>query len=369
MTVFLYSATGADGRSAPGRIDAASLDAARFRLEEDGLREIVFHTDELNAQLRKAHGMQSSPSTPEQELRARQSSSGGLAFIGRVYAGNWIVWAPITALAAYFAWKGAPFSSRALGSFVLAPIGLLFPLWAAVPARSYNHLLEASAWARWGEVRRRCAGLRRWGHLFQGKVPALEVDVREAMAMAALGDLSGALASLKKYETALQPASVFPGRLASVHGAGKDWAGMARCQEQAWELSDHGTPQAIDYATTLIWRLRDADGAQRVLDSVAGKQRAAMAQAFTSYAEGLIAIERAQPELAQEKLQSALAIVRTHQSPLTELMADFIQAHLAIAVARGGDKAQARQLLRASLPRLTAHKDLELAKRCAAAVA
>jgi hypothetical protein len=368
MTAFLYSATDAGGQRITGEIDAASLEAARFRLDERGLRDVVFHTDEMNAQIDRA--LELKPvGTPEQRLRARRTDSGGLGFLLQVYAGNWVVWLPLSLWVVWDLSKGPPYSWGAMLRFVLLVPGLLFPLWAALPARAYNALLDASAWARWEEVRRRCAALRRWQPLLLGRVPPFELAVRDACARAALGDLPGALAQVQAFSATVSPATIFAGRLSSVYAAARDWSEAARCQKEAMELSGGGVAQTIDYATTLVWRLRDADGAERLLAGIADKARAEMPQAFTDYAEGLIALERRQFVDAAAALGRARDVLGRYALPTVRGLADFVEAHLAIALAGLGDKARARALLRGALPRLTAYKDLELARRCAAAVA
>ena len=372
MTVFLYEAAQADGDRSAGRIEAASLEAARFRLEEQGLREIVFHTDETNPQRLRALGLNDAAAqvSPEVQLRYLRTPPRGLTFIAKVYAGNWLVWVVPLLWAGWNLWKGPPYTLRGYASFLLAIAGLLFPLWVSIPSRQYNALLEAKAWVRWAEVRRRCAFFRRWGKYFITSVPAFEVAVNDACAVAAGGDLPGALASLEFYERSIQPRALYLGRIASVYTAARDWQGMADCQEEAYRLSQGGTLQSIDYATTLVWRLRDADGAARVLEGVADKERTQLAQSFYDFAQGLIALERGQPAVARDLLHSALHVQRDlHTNPLMQAMADFVLAYLSIALAQSGDKAQARKLLRVSLPRLTAYKDLLLARRCAAAVA
>ncbi len=372
MTVFLYTATGTDGRNGAGRIDAASLEAARFRLEQQGHTDIVFHTDTHSAQLARAHGHASVASqvSAAQELKNRQKPLRGLAFIIACYRGNWIVWVLPCLWAGLNLFRGPPYTIRAYFSFLLAIAGLIFPLWASIPARAYNALLQASAWARWAEVRSRVAFFRRWGRFFLNSVPALELDVRDACAVAAGGNLVQALKSLEHYAATVQPQSVYYGRIASVYTAARDWSGMARSQAEALRLSNGGTNETIDYATTLIWRLRDADGAEQLLDRSADKELSALAQSFVDFARGLIALERGQAALAAEKLQRALSVQRDlYDNPLMSGMADHLQAYLSIATAQLGDKRAAREMLRGSLPRLTAHKDLDLARRCAAAVA
>lgn len=372
MTVFLYTATGADGNNGAGRIDAASLEAARFRLEQQGYSEIVFHTDEQSVQSSRAHGLRGS--IPEvsaaEELKNRTRSPKGIGFLIDCYRGNWIVWVPPLLWAAWNLLMGAPYTLRDWLSFLLAPVALVFPLWAAIPARAYRSLLEASAWARWSEVRQRVGFFRRWGRYFLGSVPALELDVREASAIAGLGDLHGALRRVEPYAATVQPPAVYHARISSIYAAARDWQGAARCQAEALRLSDHGTNETIDYATTLAWRLRDADAAEQLLDSVAGKELSALAQSFVDYARGLIALERGQFAAARESLQRAWAVqANLYDNPLMAGLADYITAHLAIVTAQLGDKPTARKMLRASLPRLTAFKDIELARRCAAAVA
>ncbi|MDC8014558.1 hypothetical protein [Tahibacter soli] len=370
MTLFLYSAAGDDGGRRAGRIDAASLDAAKFRLEQSGLRDIVFHTDEiLPAQLR-AEGMAPAEVSADAELAALTDPLHGFAFVRACYIGNWIAWVPPLAWALWNLAGGAPYSLVDQASFALAAIGLAFPAWAAVPSLAYQKLLDASAWARWDDVRRQCAFFRRWRRWFLAPTPRFDVDIRDATAVAAQGDLAAALASVAHYEATVAPRQVYLGRIASIHFAARDWTGALRCQEEAWRLSGGGMPETIDYAVTLVWRRRDADAAQRLLAGIAGRTRTALAQTFVDYAEGLIALERGHDDVAKDRFERAIeGQAAASNTPLTQMVCDFIAAHLVIASARLGEKRAARALLRSVLPRLTAFKDIDLARRCAAAVA
>lgn len=370
MTLFLYSSVDAGDRPQVGRIDAASLNAAKFHLEQRGLREIVFHTDELSTAQLRAEGMTPAQVSAERELAARTAPLQGFAFVRACYAGNWIVWVPPLAWALWNLFGGTPYSLVDWTSFALAALGLAFPVWAAIPSLKYQKLLDASSWARWDEVRRHCAFFRRWNRWFIVATPRFDVDIRDASAVAAQGDLAAALASVAHHEAIVAPRQIYFGRVASIHLAAHDVTGALRCQEQAWRLSDGGTAETIDYATTLVWRRRNADAAERLLAGIADRARTAIAQTFVDFAEGLIALERGDDKIAKERFENAIVGQATaSDTPLTHMMCDFIAAHLAIASGRLGEKRAARALLRSVLPRLTAFKELDLARRCATAIA
>lgn len=368
MTLFLYSAAGPDGKRRAGRIDAASLDAAKFLLEQRNLSAIVFHTDEMSAAGMKAEGLAPPEVDADTELAHRTTPPQGFAFVRACYVGNWIVWVPTLAWVVWNLWHGAPYTFVDWLSFVLAALGLVFPAYAAIPSLAYQRLLDASAWARWSEVRRHCAFFRRWGRWLIGPLPRLDIDIRDASAVAATGDLQAALDSVAHYAEGM-PRHTYLSRIVQIHIAACDWTGATRCLEEAWRLSGGATAETVDYATTLVWRLRDADRAEQLLAGVADKTRSSLVQAFFDYATGMVALERGNPAAAKTALLDAIGGVATHINPSSAALIDFIQAHLVIALGELGEKRTARAVLRGVLPRLTAFKAIDLARRCAAAVA
>ncbi len=369
MPAFLYEATDRDGKHHAGRVQAENLPAARYRLELQGCSEIRFHTDPRTEAQSHAEGVVLAEGvTPTQEMAARLTRGGSLADLRSIYAGNWIVWLPTTIWALWSLYAGPPFDVVKRLSFILAVVGLLFPLWAALPSRLYARMLDAQAWARWDELIMLCRRARQLRKFFRLGSIQIDAEFRHAAAVAAQGDLRGALAAVRHHGTTL-PKHIYLGRLASIYGAAQDWQGMADLQAEAVELSGRETLEIIDHATTLAWRLGHTEEAAALLEEVRDTEKTIMAEAYFNYASGIVSISRGHHAAAVEQLSLAAdALGASGNNALLEYMADYTLAHLVLALAGQGQIALARSLLSGVLPRLKAFRDLALTRRCADAV-
>lgn len=369
MPAFLYEAQDRDGTHHAGRVQAENLAAARYRLELQGCSEIRFHTDpRTEAQSHAEGAVLPEGVTPAQEVSARLTRGGTLAELRSIYAGNWIVWLPATIWALWSLYAGPPFGAVKWLSFVLAIIGLLFPLWAAVPSRLYARMLDAQAWARWDELIVLCQRARRLRKYFQLGPVQIDAEFRLAAAIAAKGDLRQALADIRHHGTTL-PKHIYLGRVASIHGAAQNWQGMADLQSEAVALSGRGTLEVIDHATTLAWRLGRTEEAAALLEEVRDHEKTVMAEAYFNYVSGIVSISRGHHATAVEQLsRAAETLGASGNNALLDYMVDYTLAHLVLALAGQGQLTRARSLLSGVLPRLKAFRDLALTRRCADAV-
>ena len=369
MPSFLYEATDRNGRRHAGRVQAETLSAARYRLELQGCSEVRFHTDATSEAVARDEGHAIVEGvTPAQELAARRKPPGTFAQLVQVYKSNWIVWLPLVAWAAWKLYIGPPFGVGTWIVCALAVLGSFFPAWAFVPSRLYARLLDAAAWARWDEVMALCNRALTWRRVFLFGPMLVDAAFRRAAARAALGDLRGALDSVRHFEAQL-PHAHYLGRVAAIHGAAQDWQGMANLQAQAVDASARGTTEVLDLATTLVWRLHQTDAAAALLDEIRDQEMAMLPQAYFEFANGLVALERGEYRVAQERITAFADILgQAGDNPLLGYMADYALAFLVITKSALGEKALAAHLLRGVLPRLTAFRDIDLTKRCQAAL-
>ena len=369
MPSFLYEANDRSGRQHAGRVQAETLSAARYKLELQGCSEIRFHTDVHSEAMGRAEGHALVEGvTPAQELHARRAPLGTAAQLVEIYRGNWIVWLPPVAWAAWKLCAGPPFGIGAWIASALAVVGLLFPAWAFVPSRLYARLLDAAAWARWDEVAALSNRALTWQRFFLFGPMLVDAELRRASARAAQGDLRGALDAVRHLEATL-PHAHYLSRIAPIHGAARDWQGMADRQAQAVEASGRGLTEVLDLATTLVWRLRRADEAAALLDEIRDQEMAMLPRAYFEFANGLVALERGDYRTAQDRITSFADILgESGNNPLLGYLADYALAFLVITQAALGQKTLAAHLLRNVLPRLTAFRDIDLTRRCQAAL-
>ncbi|MBL8299519.1 MAG: hypothetical protein JNN30_14370 [Rhodanobacteraceae bacterium] len=369
MPSFLYEATDRSGQQHAGRVHAETLAAARDKLELQGCREIRFHTDAQSEAIGRAEGHGTAEGvTPAQELSARRERPGSLTQLVAAYRASWIIWFPLTAWAAWKLYLGSPFGFGAWAAFMLAAVGLLFPVWAFIPSLLYARLYDADAWARWAEVTTLCNRALAWQRWFRFDPMLIDAEIRRAAARAALGDLQGALHSLQHLQTRL-PRAHYLARVAAIYEAAQDWRGLAEQQAQAVDASGRGSTEVVDLATTLVWRLRRADDAAALLDEIRDQEMAVLPRAYFEFASGLVALERGEYQTAQRHIATFIDTLAQSGAPgLYGYLYDYANAFLAITHAALGQKKQAAQLLRSALPRLTAFRDIELTKRCQAAL-
>jgi len=102
---------------------------------------------------------------------------------------------------------------------------------------------------------------------------------------------------------------------------------MAQNQAEVVTLADRGTNEILDYATTLAWRMADADAADALLQEVAEREMSVLARAYFDFARGLVVLQRQQWADADSLLRQSIQTLNSSgQNPLLAGMVDFAKS-------------------------------------------
>ncbi|MBI3849573.1 MAG: hypothetical protein HY298_04685 [Verrucomicrobia bacterium] len=374
MTSFLYTARTASGGTLTDRIEAESLDAALLALEHEGLREILFHTDEFAeatlamAKKEVSPHLLTRPITPQQERKSRQlGGTWGLIWFG--WKREWHYWFPLLLWNSYSFYHGRPFGDFAWLGFALSGLFLVAFIFMRLPGIAYNQLIEATVWHRGQAVKRWVELLRSFKRFFNVGVPEMELDCRIATVMARDGDLDRALAIFQKHEVNSVGRAYYFCRQAEIYGAAKEYQKMVECRLKAMEESRGGQNETVDYALGLVRRLHDATAAQQVLARVSEQRLTDIGHAYLHYCRGLIALEQKHASLAESEFRAALLKNAAYEmNPLASGMLKEVKAFLSIALAQQGNFEEARKLFADASPLLNARRETELLARCESAL-
>ena len=366
MLSFNFRATSPKGERVANRVEAESVKAAIAQLEQRGYSAIQLLDDETSAV--KINDPSSRRrlqfSTREEEALRRKKT-----FAGRTlwsFGKSWWIWGPLLAWLG-LAWWRSGWASPALPAALLLTFVIWFA-WATVPSVFYEQALQASVWCRWREVERWMGWMARWQYWFKTPMPEHELLFRTATAMAGQGRLDEGLRRVAPLarDTRLAP-GFYQARLASLYFAAKDFATMARLQEEARMLNPSPS-SVIDLATTQARWLGDAKSAQKLLAGVDVKALPPSAQAFFGYCQGVIALAQGQPVTAAKHLAEALESARAIAGvPLVQSLVLDARAHYGLALAAMGRPDEAKPHLNAAYPLLKAREDVQLIARCKAA--
>lgn len=377
MKVFLFSATAPDGRKVHERIAAAGLDQARYTLEIRRYRDIEFLTDENAADIQRfaAAGTgvpEADPEvwTAEAEVESHRRQ-GVAAKVWWAFKQHAFIFGAL-ALWNLLAWRGGPpYGWLDWLGFAATPLyGLVF-VKLVTPMILFQLILEAAVWHDWKNLRRLIAGARWLRKFTVTGIPDLELDIREATALAAEGRLAEGLALMERHRGRADLAEyLFLSRLAGLYdAAGQYGRGLALMEESAAK-GPGGVSEWIDVAMVRIRRLHDAAGARAALARLEDKEVPALAQAVRLIVEGLILVEERDHERAVEYFRAGLEKLEVAAgNPLVLALIAEARAGTVIALARLGRKAAARKLLAGERPLLAARKETDLLARCDAALA
>jgi hypothetical protein len=373
MAQFLFSARNPHGVQVTERIEAVNVSAARYALETRRYLDIVFHTDDMTAALRAVAGTKRDKDddfwTPEMELRARRGRTNLSRMVSPLKRLS-VCWVPLLFGTIYGAYRG-PWGWELWLAVVLDAWFIKFYVLLILPGISYNLLLRAAVWHRWGRVRF-WVGIIRWlKGMGRASISEFELCIRLAAVSASEGKLDEALRLLARFEKDPKVAKgSYFGRLASIYEMARDFDGMLRCKKAAIEQGSGSAGELIAYAGGLIERRRDVNGARQALALAKEKEITELAARYVAFYEGLISIEEGDYAAAQGSLVQALKMAACQsEQPLVQGWVIFVKAYLCIAVGHLGEKAKARQLLRAVKRFLTVRREEELLERCRAAAA
>lgn len=373
MPQYLYSASKPGVDKFTDRVTAPNLDAARYALELRGCRDIVFHTDDLAALYVKEPEPGEEPVedvlSPEEELASRRQGGiwNSLVFAWKMNSLFWVplaIWLTITLV------NGRPYGWGDWLGFILDGIFVIYFVRMVLPGVAYQHLLESSVWHNWSRVRLMVYVLRELTDFVRiTKMGQLELDIRQACAMAAGGDREGALKLVQRNESAAPDKALYYGRVAEVYSIMKDYSGMIEVRKKALELSNNRIAEVIDYALSHVRSLRDYNTAETTLEKLGDQELSEIPLLFVVYCRSLIHLEKKEYPQAEKGLRKVIKLCAPYSSgAIIWGMLKEVKAYLLIALANQGKKEEASKLLKEITPLLTARKNTELLQRCHSAL-
>jgi len=366
--VYEFLLTGRDnlGRKFTEIVEADSGDEAVRTFEAQGHKEITLHTDDCGAQFSKPSKMRALW-TPRQlvALRTKSLFVQSLSLVGKLCRIMWFILLPAAGWLAHWALAGEGWGvfETIAAALLLIPVAFALYLWLSPSGLPYSRTLRAVGWARWEEV------LRLLPRLEKCDLPASEVPVRRAQALAGLGRLAEALTGYAVCREQL-PGFMFWGYQALIYQAAGDRPRVLAALERAYELAPTLPAILIDYATALVMVRRDTRQARDLLAEARRHAVSDTAQPFLLAGEGLVELEEGRPAEAVERLEEAIRLVDPflRGNPSVLVSGARIRAHLCLSHAALGDTSAARRRLREARPLLLVHHVDDLLQRCEEAV-
>jgi tetratricopeptide (TPR) repeat protein len=374
MPTFLYTGKKGDGLAVTDRMEAASLSAAKYRLQLRGFRDLVFHTDEMTAkiddviQAEHAHLLPPNELSPEQEVEARHGG-GVVGTIWFAWKANTLFWLPLFLWSGVAVWQGRPHGWLDWTGFGLTGLFFIYFFWIVMPGVAYQKILESSVWHRWDELGRWVRVTRFWKRLAFVPIPEFELDFRIASGLAAMGKLEKALQLVKKYEVHTCGKFQYFSRLSGLYEAARDYQKMTECRQLA---IDHGTGQPeekLDLALGLLQRERKTAPAKAIMDGIDVSDLSDLPTIFYEYCQGLLGIETCDWAGGEQRLRRTMELARPFANNI--LMAGMMReasAYLSLALSSQGKLEEAEVLLRQAEPMLQARDENDLLQRCRAAL-
>lgn len=361
MSEYLLTAKHADGRVVTEWMAAASGDEAVELLRQRGCTEIVFHIEDLYAGPNNPRGI-SHRVSPQQYLASRQGRSylaRGWSLVCRCCRRLWRLNLGLLAILVVYRICGATWNQSGDGLLYLL-IVLLVVGYLGDGTQRYLEMVEAASWGRWEEVLQRLATLR-W------QIPAHEVAVRKAQALAGLGRLEEGLRVLEPFATSRRvPEWLYWARLMPVYNAAQQWDMSLTVMEKAFELAPDNPTALLDMAYMLLRERRDVVRARHLLDQARRHVLNEVTGAGLAKAEGMLALEEGRASVAIDWLEKAKRelLPLYAANPLVRANFDQIDAYLALAYAACGDAQAATDHFLQAEPRLRALGCEPLLRRC-----
>ncbi len=370
MPQFLFDAVDQSGKAVTERIEAETLENARRVLEEKGYGSIVFHYDEIFADLKDRYEDNKTRLDPKMELKCMKIKGiWDLLLSSVIY--NAIFWVPILILNLYVVYRGRPYGILGWTGIILAILFVLFFLFVTLPGVLYGMIIHSYTWNRWDRMRRYIKILQIRQRIPILAIPqmAMDLDFRLACALAAEKNLEGALKMVSRYE---QDRKVDHGmyytRVGDIYSAaGKD-SEMIEYKIKAAELSDLPA-YTIDLAFAHVRSFRDSKKASEVLRRIEEKEIAGPGILVVKYTKGLICLEEGNYEKARNVLEEVhQLILEKYRTPLIEGTLANVNAYWAIALAQCGEKEKARAVFRTAEELIKSQSDHTLLSRCRQAI-
>lgn len=352
MPKILYKARSATGDDVAGYVDAATAAAAVAQLKAAGLRDIELHQSPgiaavhdddpirrdaqqaaFQLRIREKPGLVSLLQEVARRSRLALAMDGLMIVAGVAFRQAWLVAAGVAALLVTFG----------------------FPAWRHRYTRWYRQMLLAMARGEWVAARRLFERFRRGTH------PAsvdLQMPFYDARLRIHEGEpLAQVLARLETSRAKFKP-DQFQARLASVHGAARDYDGFLACMRSAWEAAPDDPSRVVDYALANA-RVGDLALAHELLGKIDMEALEVHGRPFVWWARGLVELRNDRPG-AQASLQQGVAGFLKIASPAALSSLALCSGACAIAMRRAGDSAGAKAMVARVWPVLDAHADPRL---------
>jgi hypothetical protein len=374
MPQYLFTARNKDGKQVTDRIEAATVDGARYALEIRRYTEIIFHTDDASLRIDAALNKEMDPDPiedfqldPEQELEARRQG-GFFSGIWFAWKAHWFMWLPLLIWCAFIYRGGLPFTASDWIGLALTGLFLAYFIMLIIPGVAFQALLRAAVWNRLGETRFWTGLLRRIPLMSGGGFPKLDLDVRLACVLARNGRADEGRKILAPYLEG-PPDSLTLSRISSFHDAAGEYTVAQALRCRASELSNGGLNETIDEALGLARYLHRPAEARACLARIAEKELVEAARIFVTYIEGIIALEERKFSEAVGLFEKTIEITQPMaENELMKGMLREIWAFQSMALAGVGRVKEARALLAKARPLLKARRETEFLQRCEAAL-
>lgn len=360
-----YLITGRDpsGEQATECVRAKSAQAALETLQARGWRELVLHTDDYSAKLRKRRDF--GPGDTPRDVVAWQYR-GHLANLASLIARMYVIdWKLGAFLAAFLLVRRALEAQWNLLDYLGIAMLLSPPfqaLWNSRVSFRYHRMLTAQEWASWPQVLKLLPTIR---HL----LPPIIAARYEAKALAGSGRLEEALAVLRplSHDRRIAPTALWSAR-ASAYWTAAQYDQAIELREKTIECAPDDPVMLLNLADELLVLGRDTDRARQLIERARELAMSDKMRAYLLKVEGIIALEAGDVCSAVERLEEAQRRLRRFRNPLSASSVDLIDGWLALAKAMSGDLAAARQHFSRAEPRLRAKKMDKLLARCQAAL-
>jgi tetratricopeptide (TPR) repeat protein len=356
MHEYLVTGRTADGDTATEIVEAATGDEAVRAFEDQGHTDIVLHTGETQALWYK-------PSTlvkllhPREIVALREIGAGRQCalLVRMLYRKLWPVvllcGIPMAIAVAF----DLEFDWIVWGTLALALSPILIGLWLCFlgSGARYRRLLVAVGWGDWPEVLRLVPRVKL-------QLPAMELPLRKAQALAGLGRVPEALLEYDRLDddpSVSRP--IFWGYRALVYIAAHDRANAIVVLERAQELMPDNPDVLVDLAALVMVVRRDVPRARRLLAEAGRHVLADTTYPFYRACEGLIALAEKRPAEAVKCLEEAVRLVEPflRGNPSVRYHIARLGGHLALAYAASGDHEAARREADRARPVLRANRD------------
>lgn len=366
MPKYLLSGKDSSGRERTEVVRASSTNEAVRKFKARGFTDTVLHSDEVIGHLFKSQVLENL--TPRDYLALGRSSRAGFLWrlIVRLYRRNWWLFFLFFALIAGRRMMEQPWDivDNLAIAFLFLPVVMVLGGELFSPSRKFERVMSFNAWGRWAEMLAVLPSIRHF-------LPAPQYAFYEAKALAGLGRLNEALETVGQYaDDRRLPTWLYWGLLADVFHAGKLGDRAIECGERALEHAPDNVTVMIDLAMSLLRYRRDASRARPLLEKAREHEISEVVRPFLIMAEGVLALEDRQPEVARQKLEESLRLAEPlrHSTALMGAAIDRIHTYLSLACAAVGDLPAAEQHFQLSEPRMRAFRTNDLLERCETAL-